>query len=471
MSDEPLSPNNKALRLNLDDSQYGTLAEIGGGQEVARVFFKAGGASGTIAKTISAYDKSFSDEIYNWGYPGRYVSETRVDKMLHREYTELTGLLEQSKDTCFFAFANSVETLNYSKSNRPHGWVGMRFQLEKRSEPNHVMLHVRLLENESHLQQTTLGVLGVNLIYAVYNYYDRPNTFLSSLMDNLSPDRVQITMVRMSGPELSYVDNRLLAVQLVNNGMTHAIMFDRYGNVQEPDDMLYKKNVLAFRGRFRPITYATLDIIRSSFRIFKRDEDYQKSNTLTMCEITLNHLTDEGHFNEKDFLDRVDQLNKIGQNVMISDFREFYKLVQYFSQFRIKNLRLVLGLSTFLKVLDPQYYHDLKGGVLEAFGKLFTRNMKMYIYPSLDPESGKLLTTKNVRVPGDLEYLYRYLVHNRKILGIDDYREKKLSIFSGDVIKRIDNKDPSWEEMVPKLIVNTIKRKKMFGYSEDISQE
>lgn len=465
--EQPLSPNNKALRLNLDESQYGTIAEIGGGQEVARIFFKAGGASGTIAKTISAYDKSFSDELYNYGQKGRYVSETRVDKMLHKEYTELTGLLNKKKNTRFFAFANSVEILNYRKTNRPHGWVGMRFQLKAGSEPNHVMMHVQLLENETYLQQGTLGVLGVNLIYAAYHYYDRPNTFLNSLMENLSPDRLQITMVRMSGPELAYVDNRLLGVQLVKNGMSHAIMFDRYGNVQEPDDMMYKKNILVFRGRFRPVTYATLDIIRSSYRIFKRDEDYHKDNTLTMCEITLNNLTDKGVFDEKDFLDRVDQLNKIGQNVMISDFREFYKIVEYFSQFRIKNLRLVLGIYTFVKVLEPSYYTDLNGGMLEAFGKLFTRNMKMYVYPGRD-ENNNTLTSRNMVVGNELQHLYQYLVSNRKILDIDNLRSNKLSIFSRDAIKKIEQGDPAWEEMVPKLIVNLIKRKKMFGYNENI---
>lgn len=468
MTDEPLSPNNKALRLNLDPSQYGTIAEIGGGQEVARIFFKAGGASGTIAKTISAYDKVFSDELYNQGNKGRYVSETRVDKMLHKEYEELTTLLRNRKDTRFFAYANSVEALNFKKTNRPHGWVGMRFQLYEKSEPNHVMLHVRLLENETYLQQSTLGVLGVNLIYAAYHYYDRPNTFLSSLMDHLSSDRILITMVRMSGPELSYVDNRLLAVQLVKNGMTHAIMFDRYGNVQEPDDMMYKKNILAFRGRFRPVTYTTLDIIRSSFRIFKRDEDYHKDNTLTMCEITLNNLTDKGIFDEKDFLDRVDQLNEIGQNVMISDFREFYILVEYFSQFPIKNLRLVLGLNTFVKVFDPAYYSHLNGGILEAFGKLFTNNMKMYVYPSVDKENNKLLTPDNASIRQDLQHLYHYLANNRKILDIDDFRETKLSVFSQDVIKKLEKGDPEWEEMVPKLISKIVKRKKMFGYSEEL---
>lgn len=464
MRTEPLSANNKALRLNLDESNYGTLAEIGGGQETSRIFFKAGGASGTVAKSISAYDKAFSNEIYNKGKPGRYVSESRVDKMLYQEYKELVNLLGESKKTRLFAFANSVETLNYMKDNRPHGWMGVRFQLEEKGEPNHVMIHVKLLENDATLQQTTLGILGVNLIFACFNYHDRPNVFLSSLLDNLNNDQIQITMVRMSGPELSYVDNRLLGVQLVKNGMTHAIMFDKFGNVQEPDDMLYKKNVLAFRGRFRPVTYVTLDIIRSSLKLFKKDQDYEAENTITLCEITMNNLMDQGSFNEKDFLDRVDQLNMIGQNVMISDFREFYKLTEYFSQFRIKNMRIVIGVLTFMKVLDSKYYEDLKGGILEAFGKLFPKNMKMYLYPALSENNHDHITSNNLDLPEDLNYLYNYLICKRKIIDLKPINPNFMNIYSRKVIKLIQQNQKGWEEAVPNYVVNTIKKRKMFGY-------
>lgn len=464
MKTEPLSANNKALRLNLDDSNYGTLAEIGGGQETSRIFFKAGGASGTIAKTISAYDKAFSNEIYNNGNPGRYVSESRVDKMLYQEYKELVNLLGENKETRFFAFANSVETLNYLKDNRPHGWLGVRFQLKEKEEPNHVMIHVKLLENDAILQQSTLGVLGVNLIYACYHNHDRPNTFLSSLLDNLNSDQVQITMVRMSGPELSYVDNRLLGVQLVKNGMTHAIMFDRFGNVQEPDDMLYKKNILAFRGRFRPITYVTLDIIRSSLKLFKRDEDYEPDNTITMSEITMNNLMDKGSFNEKDFLDRVDQLNLIGQNVMISDFREFYKLTEYFSQFRIKNMRIVIGVLTFMKVLDPKYYEDLNGGILEAFGKLFPKNMKMYLYPALSENNHDHITSNNLELPEDLKHLYNYLMSRRKIIDLNPINQNYMNINSRKITTMIEENQKGWEKAVPNYVVNIIKKQKMFGF-------
>lgn len=464
MKTEPLSANNKALRLNLDTSNYGSFAEIGGGQETARIFFRAGGASGTIAKTISAYDKAFSDVIYSNNLPGRYVSENRVDKMLYQEYNELTNLLQEKRDTRFFAFANSVEILNYSKTNKPHGWIGVRFQLKQHSEPNHVMIHVRLKENDSTLQQATLGILGVNLIFACYHYHEHPNRFLTSLLENLSTDQVEITMVRMSGPELAYVDNRLLGVQLVKNGMTRAIMFDRYGNVQEPHDMLYKKNVLAFRGWFRPVTYVTLDIIRSSIKVFKKDEDYEPENTLTLCEITLNNLQQKGSFDEKDFLDRVDQLNMIGQNVMISDFKEFYKLVQYLSQFKIKNIRIVIGSLTFTKILNETYYQNLSGGIMEAFGKLFPSNAKIYLYPALAENKKDLITSKNLTIPKNLMHLYHYLIENRKIIDIEALMQNNLKIFSRDVIAKIEAHDPCWEDMVPNYVIKMIKKRKMFGY-------
>lgn len=466
MEREILSTKRKALILNLSDSIYGTLAEIGGGQEVARAFFQAGGASGTVAKSISAYNKTFSDSIYNEGKSGRYVSEDRLLKMLDKEFDELKQVLveEKKKDICFFAFANTVETLNFKKDNEGHGWLGMRFQLNPKSLPNEVILHVRLFENDTLLQQYSLGALGVNLIYACYHHHERPNFFLKSLMDYLSTDRIEIDMIRMTGPELAYVDNRLLSVQLVNNGMTPATMFDRSGKVQQPAEMLYKKNILAFRGSFRPITHVGADVIKSSLDIFRRDEDYEKENTISLCEVTLNNLLAEGDFDERDFLDRVDLLNKIGQHVMVSNFREYYKLVSYFSHFKTKNLRIVIGVPTFLKVLDKKYYTDLKGGILEAFGKLFTDNMKLYVYPSIKEGSDELLTSKNIPLPEDLKLLYQYLVENRKIIDIENIKKERLHIFSHKVLELMKSGNAEWETMVPKYVSDFIKNKKLFGY-------
>jgi len=467
MEREIYSTKRKALLLNLDDTKYGTIAEIGGGQEVAREFFHAGGASGTVAKSISAYDKIFSDHIYNQGTIDRYVCLTRLEKMLEIEYNELLTVLgpNRNKTIRYFAFANTVETLNFKKDNQGNGWIGVKFELNHPGKPNEVVIHVRLLENDNLLQQSTLGILGVNLIYACFHYYDRPNTFLQSLLDNLSNDRIEVTMARITGPDFDWIDNRLLCVQLVKNGMTPAIMFDRYGNVQQPGDMLYKKNALVLRGRFRPITYVGFDIIKSSYTQFKRSKDFDPKNTLQICEITLNNLIEEGEINERDFLDRVDLLNGMGQNVMISNFREFYKLVEYFGRFKHKNLRVILGVPTLKKVLDKKYYTNLKGGILEAFGKMFTENTKFYIYPTIDPNSDKLIFADDIEKDEDVNLLFNYLVINRKIRNLKDVKKEWLCISSKKVLENIYAGNKKWEKMVPKYVSLNIKQKKLFGYN------
>lgn len=464
--EEHLTTKRKALDINLTSGIYGTLAEIGGGQEVARSFFQAGGASGTIAKSISAYDKTFSDHLYNENKPGRYVSEERVSLMLSHEFNQLSQILDTTKsdDTCFFVFADTVETLNYAKTNQGHGWLGVQFQLKPDEEPNKVIIHVNLKEKDQLLQQYTLGTLGVNLIYACFNYTDDTNQFLLSLLDNLDTDRADINMVSMSGPSLKHVDNRLLSVQLVKNCMTNATMFDKNGSVQQPADMLYKKNVLAFRGSFRPITYAGLDMLKTSFDLFRKDSMYNHDNTLSMCEITVNNLLYEGDFDEKDFLDRVDLLNAVGLNVMISNFKEYYRLSQYFSQFRIQKLRVVMGSETLLNIFNKDYYKDMKGGIMEAFGKLFYNNLKIYLYPSLKEDSEDLLTTKNMEIPKGLKFLYKHLTCNRMIVDVPNADRDTMKIHSRNVFKLINKQDKSWESMVPDFVSKIIKDRKLFGY-------
>jgi len=476
MEREILNTNRKALRINLNSLIYGSFAEIGAGQEVARQFFQAGGASGTVAKTISAYDKSFSDKLYNKNKEGRYVSEGRLQKMLDTEYGDLTTLLKdlRTPDTTFFSFANTVETLNFAKTNDAHGWMGVKFQFRAGTEPNEVILHVNLKENDALLQQQTIGVLGVNLIFACFYHNDKPNEFLRSLLDNLSRDRIEISMIRMSGPDLDYVDNRLLAVQLVKNDMTSAVMFDRKGNVQQPSDMLYKKNVLAFRGSFRPITYVGFDMLKTSYSIFKRDRHYQRDNTIAVCEMTLNNLMEQGDLDERDFLDRVDILNGMGQHVMVSTFKEYYKLVGYFSRFKISRLRIVIGIPTFLNVLEEKYYHNLRGGILEALGRLFPENVRFYVYPTLScislkdrQPAGELLTSENIVIPDPIRPLYDYLLSNRKIIDIKNANINRLHISSPYVLKMIKENKTGWELMVPNYIEEVIKERRLFGYSGD----
>lgn len=466
MEREIINTNRKALRINLNQNVYGTIAEIGGGQEVARHFFQAGAASGTVAKTISAYDKSFSDVLYECKTTDRFVSEPRLMSMLDAEYKELKQTLSDKRDTDtkYFAFANTVSVLNFQKNNYCHGWLGMRFQLNPNNEPNEIVLHVKLLENDTLQQQQALGILGINLIFACYYFHETPNIFLKSLLDNLTNDRIEVSMVRMKGPELNYVDNRLLSVQLVKNEMTPATIFDRHGEVIEPSDMLYKKNVLAFRGSFRPITYVGFDMLKASYSLFKKDKDYDKENTVGLCEMTLNNLLEKGNLDEQDFLDRVDILNGMGQNVMISNLREYYKLVTYFSEFKIKNLRVVIGIPTFINVLDPTYYEDLNGGILQAFGKLFTKNMKLYVYPALDEKTDQLITSQNLNLSNDLQHLYQYLISNRMILDLPSIKKEWLSIKSADVLKMIKKNESGWELKVPVYIEEFIKTKRPFGY-------
>ena len=463
---EQLSTKRKALDINLTSDIYGTIAEIGGGQEVARAFFQAGGASGTIAKSISAYDKTFSDHLYNENKPGRYVSEDRLNLMLNDEFNQLNEVLETDKkvDTCFFVFADTVETLNYSKTNQGHGWLGVQFQSKPGEEANKVIVHVNLKENDQLLQQYTLGILGVNLVYACFNYTENANHFLLSLLDNLDIDRVDINMVSMTGPSLNHIDNRLLSVRLVKNCMTNATMFDRNGNVKQPSDMLYKKNVLAFRGSFRPITYAGLDMLKTSFELFRKDKTYNTDNTISMCEITVNNLSYQGNFDEKDFLDRVDLLNAVGLNVMVSNFKEYYRLSQYFSQFKIQKMRVVMGIPTLINIFDNNYYSNMKGGIMEAFGKLFYNNLKLYIYPTLKENNEELITSKDIDIPKELEYLYKHLIYNRMIVDVPNADRDTMKVCSRKVFQLINENDNTWESMVPDFVANIIKERKLFGY-------
>ncbi|MBN2669421.1 MAG: hypothetical protein JXR60_09335 [Bacteroidales bacterium] len=462
-----LTTKRKALDINLTSDIYGTLAEIGGGQEVARAFFQAGGASGTIAKSISAYDKTFSDHLYNNNEPGRYVSEERLHLMLDQEFNQLVQILDKEKyeNTRYFVFADTVETLNYSKTNQGHGWLGVKFQLHPNQEANYVIIHVNLKENDQLLQQYTLGTLGVNLIYACFNYTENADRFILSLLDNLDTDRADINMVKMQGQNLEHIDNRLLSVKLVKNCMTNATMFDKNGDVKQPADMLYKKNVLAFRGSFRPITYAGLDMLKTSFELFRRDRMYDPENTLSMCEITVNNLLYEGDFDEKDFLDRVDLLNAVGLNVMISNFREYYRLSQYFSQFKIQKLRIVMGVSTIFNIFNKDYYSSMKGGIMEAFGKLFYNNLKLYIYPALK-DDGELLTTENIEIPKGLKYLYKHLTCNRMIVDVPNADKDTMKIYSRKVFELINNNDSMWESMVPDFVAKIIKERELFGYKK-----
>ena len=464
-----LTTKEKALQLNLDDRIYGTIAEIGGGQEVAGHFFQAGAASGTIAKTMSAYDMTFSDAIY--GKTKRYVCEEKLHKMLNREYSLLSQrLTHRAKRSHFFAFSNTVETLNFRKTNEGHGWLGIRFQKHPNSEPNNCILHVWLKDNDNLWQQQLLGILGVNLIHACY-YENEPEDIINSLRDNLHHDRLEIDMFHIDGPDFHHVDNRLMSLLLVKNGLTHAAMFGSKGNVMQPSEVLYKKNVLVLRGRFRPITMVNVDMMLTGLRSFKNEKDVDKDRLLPLVELTLNDLTLEGEVDETDFLDRVDLLCSLGQTVLISNYQEHYKLAAYLSKFtRRKKTGIICGMGNLERIFDESYYENLNGGILESFSRLFGSNVKLLVYPALG-ENKKIVTTEDFVPPPHLNNLYLYFRDNNQIEDIKGASTENLHIVSDDILSMIKNDDSGWEKYVPRKVMEIIKKEHLFGLPYEVKQD
>ena len=461
-----LSTKEKSVHINIDSNYYGAIAEIGGGQETVRHLFQAGGASNTVAKSISAYDKLFSDHFYNEGKPSRHVAEERLRKMIDYEYSELIEILDKKSTRKFFVFANTVETLNFVKTNHGNGWLGMAVEGTDRTHPNKMFVHVKLHENDTLLQQYTLGTLGINLICGGLFQWKDPRDVLLALLDNLDTGRVEVDYVYVEGPDLKWVDNRLLNLMLVSNDMTPAIMFDKSGKVQQPGDLLYKKNVIVLRGYFRPINNLGLEFIEDSLANFKRDEDYRPDNTIAFCEISLKYLIQNEKVDEKDFLHRVDLLNMMGQSVMISKFYRYFQLVKYFAQFNLIKLRLVVGLPTFNKIMDPTNYTDLRGGLLEAIGALFQENVKVYLYPYIDMNSGEVIYPDDFYFPEPNRMLWQYLNATKKILLLKSIQPKSLQISSEYISTLIENGDESLINYVPSKVFHSIKQNKLFGYKK-----
>lgn len=461
------STKEKSVQINLHSQYYGSVAEIGGGQETARHLFQAGGASNTIAKSISAYDKSFSDHFYNDGTPTRYVAEERLRKMVDYEYDELIKILDKKNPKKFFAFANTVETLNFAKTNQGNGWLGIAVEGTDRYRPNKFLIHVKLHENDTLLQQYTLGALGINLIYAGLFGWEDPRSMLLSLLDNLGRERVEVDYIYVEGPDLEWCDNRLLNLMLVKNNMTPAIMFDQSGHIQQPGDMLYKKNVLLMRGFFRPINNLGLEFIEDSLAIFKRDEDYKPDNTIAFCEISLKYFIHDEQLDENDFLNRVELLNMVGQNVMVSNFYRYFKLVDYFAQFKMIKLRIVVGLPTFDKILDSSQYTDMRGGLLEAMGTLFQHNVKMYLYPYTDMSTGEVVYPDDNHFRGEYKLLWQYLMATRRMIVLKGIPAHRLSITSGYIDTLIENADERLKDYVPEKVYNYISQNRLFGYGKN----
>ena len=459
------SIKDKALRINLNENIYGTFAEIGAGQETVRHFFRAGGSSGTIAKATSAYDKDFSDVIYGVEEDGRYVTESRLKKMLTHESNLIEKRLSRVKhpNKMFFSYANTVATIDFAKQFKGHGWVGIRYQIEPDEEYNDIILHIRFKETDVRLQQETLGILGVNLIYGAYYKFNDPKRLLRYLYDHLDKDQLEIDTINFSGPRFAEVDNRLMSLQLVKNGMTDAVIFDPEGRNVLPAAILYKKNILTLRGSFRPVTKVNMDMYKESLKMFLEENKVDAENTLVIFEITLSNLRSDGEINEKDFMDRAELLCSLGQTVMISNFQEYYRVVEYFAKYTKARMGLAMGVNNLVDIFDEKYYRHLSGGILEAFGKLFYRDMKVYLYPMID-ENGVIMNSETLRVHPRMKELYKFFKFNGKVVDITNYNPENLEVFSREVLKMIGENKPGWESMLPPGVAEIIKTQELFGY-------
>ncbi len=459
------SIKDKALRINLNENIYGTFAEIGAGQETVRHFFRSGGSSGTIAKAMSAYDKDFSDAVYGEEKDGRYVTESRLKKMLAHEVDLIEKRLSRDKhpNKMFFSYANTVATIDFAKQFKGHGWVGISYQIDPTEDYNEIILHIRFKETDARLQQETLGILGVNLIYSAYYKYNDPKKLLRYLYDHLDKDQLEIDTINFSGPRFAHVDNRLMSLQLVKNGMTDAVMFNPEGKNILPASILYKKNILAFRGSFRPVTKVNMDMYEKSLKMFLEESKVEKDNTLVIFEITLSNLRSDGEIDERDFMDRAELLCSLGQTVMISNFQEYYKVVEYFSNYTKARMGLAMGVNNLVDIFDEKYYRHLSGGILEAFGKLFFRDMKVFLYPMIG-EDGEIITSENLKVHPRMKELYKFFKFNGKVIDIVDYDPTILNIFSREVLNMISQGRSGWETMLPSGIAEIIKEQKLFGY-------
>jgi hypothetical protein len=458
------STHDKALRINVDAARYGTFAEIGAGQEVARWFFIVGGAAGTVAKTISAYDMAVSDAVY--GSAQRYVSRQRLQAMLDHEWQLLLERLDASRgaSTHFFVFADTVAAKSYSRKEEGHGWLGIRFQAAPRAEPSEIIIHARMWDLENARQQEALGILGVNLVHGAFYDHARPEALIGSLMDSLTRDRMEVDMIKFSGPAFAGVDNRLMSLQLVQQRLTNAVLFSPDGDVLEPAELLYRAPVLIERGSFRPVTTITLDMLSRSLAQMSREPDMRDREPVVLMEMTLRNLQSLGEqVVHEDFLARVDVLRALGRTVMVTNYSRFHNVTTYLRRYTPERIGMVAGVPTFAQILEERHYADLGGGLLEALGRLLAGPVKVYVYPWRNTATGELVTAGTFVVPQRLGHLLAYLRENRFIEALDAPADADLSVTPRHVLAMIQAGDPAWQRFVPPEVIGVIKEKRLFG--------
>jgi hypothetical protein len=454
----------KALAVNLDPTRYGSFAEIGAGQEVVRWFFQVGGAAGTISKSISAYDMKVSDAIYGKGQ--RYVSRSRLLAMLECEHALNLERLSESRgsDTAFFAFADTVAARSYHGTSECHAWMGIRFQASPGAGDSQIVLHVRMLDPQNPQQQEALGIVGVNLVHGAFHHDEAPERLIASLLDDLSTDRIEVDMIEFSGEAFRKVDNRLMALELVQLGLTPAAMFAASGEALQVSEVLYGKPVLVQRGRFRPPTLVNRDMQQGALARFLEDPEVEDGAIVSLVEMTLPDLSVDEEIERGDFLDRIEVLSAGKFTVLISNQTAYFRVAEHLARNTRKPIGIALGIRNVRDIFDEEHYRELGGGILEATGRLFKNRVRLFVYPALEPGSGELVTADSLEIESDIKVVYRYLVEHDYIQAIQGFDPKYLQIHSEDVLSQIRSGEPGWDSMVPPRVAEAIKSRKLLGY-------
>lgn len=457
-----ISTQQKALEINLDESKYGTFVEIGAGQEVARQFFSAGAAAGTVAKTMSAYDMTISDEIY--GKASAYVGRERLLQMLTREFELLQERLadRKPKTTEFFAYAATVTARSFKQRNECHGWLGVRLQLYPQAPPSEIVMHVRMLDEDNALQSEVLGIVGVNLIYGASYFKSNPRKIIETLLDNVDKDRLEIDLIHFSGPYFDEVDNRLMNLHLIRSWCCRAVMFDAHGESVVPSAAMRKRDVMVIRGSFKPPTRLHLDMSRAATDLCESLSGASDRGILNVAEITMSELGADGNVADESFLARVDLLGQLGFNVLISDYLRFFRLRSWIRNFTNNRIAIVLSVHDLDNIFDKKFYEGLEGGILVALGQLFSDDTTVFVYPA--QIEGELVTLENAQVPENVKHLLRHLISNGALRPIEEYNAENLHITPKSLASEIARGRGDWEQLVPEGVVERIVADKLFGF-------
>lgn len=444
----------KALAINLDPLRYGTIAEIGAGQEIANWFFRAGGAAGTVAKTMSAYDMTFSDEIY--GRCDRYVSVQRLKAMLDHEFSILQQRLDQKRGnrTAFFALADTVRARGFrdADSSCCQGWMGVRFQTSPCGGVNQIVLHVRLLDDTNAEQAWALGVLGVNLLTAAFYQRDSLPMMLHGLMDGLDRRRIEIDMLHVEGDVFATVEfeDRVCALSLVEQGLADAALFGPDGSIQQASDVFYGKSVLLKRGSFDPVTLLHMDMLARGGQAFRSDFGEEAEGCLEVMELTMNNLlTQEGTVNKEDFLARADVLQALGKHVLVSKYARFFRVSEFITRHTRKPVGIVLGVPLFEQLFQEKWYEEIPGGLLESFGRMLRNGLRLYVYPMARPGTKDISTARTAGVPTEQKKLLEYLLEIGQVREIPEGDAELMLTSSFEVRAMWLNGNKRWEVMVP----------------------